>query len=119
MELAVEIAAGVSIGGGFLVWFAKLMAARLIKQYDDKHAEHEKRLREISEKFTEYLTDLKIKLAKLEPLVLSAVSLKDDLKTVENNVAVLKHVATKANGDVNHAHAQIRAIQKDLDALRG
>lgn len=119
MDIAVKAMAGTATGGAFLIWFAKLMAARLIKQYDEKHADHEKRLRELSEKFAEHLTDLKIKLAKLEPMVISAVSLRDDLKLVENGVAVLKHVASKTNADLNHAHSQIRTIQKHLEEARG
>lgn len=119
IETALQVAAGGCTCGAFLIWFAKLMAARLIKQYDEKHADHEKRLRELSEKFAEHLTDLKIKLAKLEPMVISAVSLRDDLKLVENGVAVLRHVASKTNADLNHAHSQIRVIQKHLEESRG
>lgn len=42
MKIAV-IAAGVLTGGGFLVWFAKLMAGRFIKQHDD----NDRRLRDL------------------------------------------------------------------------
>lgn len=112
---AAVIAAGVFVGGGFLVWFAKLMASRLIRQYDDKHAEHEKRLTALSDKFSEYLMDLKLKLAKLEPMVASAISLRDDLKSAEGDIAVLEHRMDEAAKDINQAHGQIRLVCKKLE----
>lgn len=114
----ITTAAGVSIGGGILIWFAKLMAARLIKQYDEKHIEHDRRFRELSTQFAEQLTDLKVKLAKLEPLVISAIALKGDLKAAENHIAVIKHVVQKTNTDVNAAHKEIRVLTKEIESLK-
>lgn len=117
VDLAVQIGGGVAVGGTILVWFAKMMASRLIRQYDEKLSEHDDRLSALSEKFAEHLTDLKVKLAKLEPLVLSAIGLRDDLKSVENTVAVLKHVSSKTNTDLNHAYAQIKSMKEKLETL--
>lgn len=109
------IAAGIFTGGGLLVWFAKLMASRLIKQYDDKHAEHEKRLRDLADKFAEQLMDLKLKIARLEPMVSSAVALRDDLKAVEGEVAVLEHKDEKRSGDINLLFNHVRTLTKKLE----
>jgi len=44
----IEIATiGLVGGSGLLIWFAKLMATRMIKQYDDKQADHDRRLRDL------------------------------------------------------------------------
>jgi hypothetical protein len=107
------VAGGIASGGGFLIWFGKLMASRLIKQYDDKHAEHEKRLRDLSELFAEQLTDLKVKLAKLEPVVTMAMTLREDMKSVEGDVAIIQHQLDKeVMPDIDEAHNQLRAINK-------
>lgn len=117
IDLAVQVGSGIAVGGTALIWFAKLMASRLIRQYDEKLSEHDRRLTALSEKFAEHLTDLKVKLAKLEPLVLSAISLRDDLKLVENTVAVLKHVSMKTNTDLNHAYSQLKSMKEKLETL--
>lgn len=47
-NLGLQIGGGIVGGGAVLIWFAKFMAGRLIRQYDDKHKEHDKELKEIS-----------------------------------------------------------------------
>jgi predicted nuclease with TOPRIM domain len=106
--------AGATGGGAFLIWFAKYMAGRLIKQYDEKHAEHEKNLAKISEKFTEALHNLDLKLARLEPLVTSAIQMRDDIKSIEGEVAVVEHRVNELTGDVNHAHKKLRELTPKL-----
>lgn len=110
-----SIAAGISVGGGLLLWFTKLLAARLIRQYDDRHSKHENALEKIADRFTVQIHDLELKLAKLEPLIASAISLRDDLKSAEGDIAVLEHKADEAKKDLNHAHNQIRVICKKLE----
>lgn len=115
----VAIAAGIFTGGSFFIWFTKFMASRLIKQYDEKHAQHETRLKEIADKFSECITELKVKLAKLEPILASTILLREDLKSAEGEIAVLEHKVDQVlTRDVHQAHAEIRLMKAKLDALK-
>lgn len=122
-EFVIKIAAaliGTLTGGGLLMWFAKLMAARLITQYDNKHAEHEKKLSLLSDKIYEQLLDLKLKLAKLEPLVTAAITIREDLKAAEGDIAVLEYTVNKVHDkDISQAHEAIREIRKKLPNTSG
>lgn len=58
-ETTVQILGGAAGGSAILFWFAKFMAARLIKQYDEKLKEHDKELKEVSKKLAvmDHITD--------------------------------------------------------------
>lgn len=111
----VTIAAGVSVGGGFLIWFAKLMFQRLLRQYDEKLDAHEKKLEKISYRFIEQIHSLDIKIVKLEPMVALAASLREDIKAAEGDIAVLEHKDKEREKDIGVAFNQIRVIAKKLE----
>lgn len=111
-------AAGVSGGGVFVFWFAKMMMSRLISQYDKKHENHENKLAALSDKLSNQLQDLQIKLAKLEPAVTMAMSLRADVKASEAQIAVIKDRAEKARTDLNTAYSHIRSINEKLEELK-
>lgn len=109
-------AAGIFMGaGGLLIWFAKLMFQRLLKQYDEKLSDHEAELKKIGVNFTAQIHNLELKLVRLEPVVTSALSLRDDIKAAEGDIAVLEHIVNKKHEqDIFEAHQGLREIKKKL-----
>lgn len=109
----VTIVGSITASGGFVLWFAKVMARRLIAQYDKKHEEHEKRHQALADKMSDSVTELKLAIARLEPMVAAAMTIRGDLKSAQDNLAVLKHIVGKTNQDLNKAYSEIRSLQKN------
>lgn len=57
---------GAAGGGLGVAWLARFLFRRMIKQYDDLHEKHAKRLEKTAEKFDASITDIRIKIAVAE-----------------------------------------------------
>jgi predicted nucleic acid-binding Zn-ribbon protein len=98
-------------GGGLLLWFSKLMGSRLIKQYDQKHDDHEHEMKKIREKFGEAINDLKVQIARLEPLAVSAAQFRTDMKEVEKKISVVEHRVDEHDEDLKFAHKKLKVFE--------
>lgn len=105
----VGTAGGAALGGGALVlWWAKLLMQRLVKQYDEAHEKHEQRFDRLADKVSTALTDIRTKMAAIEVRAAEVVSIREDVK----KLPVIEADIRKLRQDMNIAHERIRQVSR-------
>ena len=88
-------------GGGIVLFLAKTLISRSLKQQDV----HEQALRKIGE----MLADLKIDIAVIKRDISHALELRTEVKADHDKLVVLEVKTDKNKDDINHAWMQLRS----------
>src|SRR5687768_4547394 len=96
---ALPAVVGAGVGGASVLWFAKLMLARLLKDYDDN-------IKQLSSAVNE----LKIKLAVLEVTVSDAKNMRGDIQAVQGRTAIIEAHLTKAHERIDNVKSDVKKL---------
>ncbi len=115
MSLAIEAiapaAVGAGVGGAGVVWLAKFLLGRMIKQYDKRHDEQAAKLERLADRFNDTLIDLKTKLAVLENRAAGVDAMRTDIKEIEKRVAVVEPAINRAHERLDNFKAALKSGQ--------
>lgn len=96
--------------GALVVWWTKLLMQRMVNQYDTAHTKHEAKFERIAAKLSSLSEDVRSKLAAIEVRAAEGVAMKQDVKEITKELAVIRHEQEKLRGDVNIAHHRLRQV---------
>lgn len=109
---AVPTAIGAGVGGGGVLWFAKMSFRRMISQYDKKHDSHESSLTKLREAHEADLDKLRDSLADAKTQVAVLLAVIEDTKRVRVDV---QGAISKLEGEFN---SRLNAALENTDELR-
>jgi chromosome segregation ATPase len=109
---------GIAAGGVSVTYLAKVLFSRMIDNYDKKQDEQSRKLENLTDKFAETLTDIRMKLALLEVAVLESKNMRVSFKELEDRYSNLEKSISKAHDRIELIREKVAEICEQIAAVK-